>query len=124
MSKTLQWILGISILLVNAAVVFSLVGLFFAPQLGWNNAYGPMTMGPGHMDGGRGMMGFGFPLMGIGMFWFPLLFVGLIVLGVVWLVRTVTPGAAQPPAATATCAHCGRPLQAGWKACPYCGEKV
>ena len=71
------------------------------------------------------MGGFGMPFFGIGMFLWPLLFIGLIVLGVVWLVRTVaTPGAPQPPAATAACAHCGKPIQAGWKACPYCGEKI
>jgi hypothetical protein len=28
------------------------------------------------------------------------------------------------PAATIPCAHCGSPLQTGWVACPYCGEKV
>src|SRR5271157_2993327 len=38
----------------------------------------------------------------------------------------VTPAssAAVEQAATKTCAHCGSPLQSGWVACPYCGEKV
>jgi hypothetical protein len=42
----------------------------------------------------------------------------------------VTPASSaaveQTAAASATkpCAHCGSPLQSGWVACPYCGEKV
>jgi hypothetical protein len=74
------------------------------------------------------MGGFGMPVFGFGMItmllW-PVLFIGLIVLGVVWLVRSIgAPAAPLPPAATLSCAHCGKPLQPGWKACPYCGEKV
>ncbi len=69
------------------------------------------------------MGGFGMPFFGFGMILWPLLFIGLIVLGIVWLVRTVsTPGA--PAAPQAACAHCGKPVQVAWKACPYCGEKL
>ena len=124
MSKGLQWTLGISAVLLVAALVFSSVFPFFAPRLGWNN-YGYGMMGPGHMFGGGMMGGFGMPFFGLGMLVWPLLFIGLIVLGVVWLARTVaTPGAPQMPFASVPCAHCGKPIQAGWKACPYCGEKV
>jgi len=126
MSKVLQWIIGISVVLIVISVIFSTVWPFFASRTGLGGGYGYGMMGPGQMYGGGGMMGgFGMPFFGIGMFLWPLLFIGLIVLGVVWLVRTVaTPGAPQPPAATAACAHCGKPIQAGWKACPYCGEKI
>ena len=132
MSKALQWVIGIGVVLIVAAIIFSTVWPFFAPRLGWTGNFGYGMMGPGHMFGGRGMMGgFGMPFFGIGMFLWPLLFIGLIVLGVVWLVRSVArpavpqaPAAPQPPAPTAACAHCGKPLQAGWMACPYCGEKV
>ncbi len=122
MNKTLQWTLGLSAVLIALAIVFSTVMPFIAPQLGWSNGYG--MMGPGHMFGGRGMMGgFGMPFFGFGMILWPLLFVGLIVLGIVWLARTVsTPGAHAVP--QAACTHCGKPVQAGWKACPYCGEKI
>lgn len=73
------------------------------------------------MMGGFGAMG----LFGLGMLGVPLLFVGLLLLGVVWLVRSAAATAApQPPVASAFCANCGKPLQAGWKACPHCGEKV
>ena len=125
MSKALQWTLGIGAVLIVAAIVFSTVWPFFAPRTGWSGGYGYGMMGPGHMWGGGMMGGFGMPFFGIGMLLWPLLFIGLIVVGVVWLVRSVaTPGATQPPAATTPCAHCGKPLLAGWKACPYCGEKV
>ncbi|MEK6574587.1 MAG: hypothetical protein AABZ58_09785 [Chloroflexota bacterium] len=123
MNKTLQWTVGISAVLIALAVVFSTVMPFIAPQLGWGNTYGYF---PGGMMGGfrGGMMGgFGLPFFGFGMILWPVLFVGLIVLGIVWLVRTVsTPGA--PAAPQAACAHCGKPVQAAWKACPYCGEKL
>jgi len=51
----------------------------------------------------------------------PILFIGLVVLGVVWLVRALTPTQSVAPT---TCTHCGKTLQPNWKACPYCGEKV
>ena len=121
MSKGLQWTLGLSAVLIALTLIASTVLSFFFPQAGWGG------MGPGHMYGGGTMMG-GLGIMslfGIGMLLGPLLFVGLIVLGVVWLVRSgVTPSAPQPPAAGTFCIHCGKPLQAGWKACPNCGEKV
>ena len=132
MSKALQWVIGIGVVLIVATIIFSTIWPFFAPRLGWTGNFGYGMMEPGHMFGGRGMMGgFGMPFLGIGMFLWPLLFIGLIVLGVVWLVRSVArpampqaPAAPQPPAPTAACAHCGKPLQAGWMACPYCGEKI
>ena len=30
----------------------------------------------------------------------------------------------SPATGTVPCSHCGSPLQTGWVACPYCGEKV
>jgi len=126
MSKALQWVIGIAVVLLVAAVVFSTVWPLVAARAGLDGGYGYGMMGPGHMFGGRHMLGgFGMPFFGFGMVLWPLLFIGLIALGAVWLVRaTARLGAPQPPAATIACAHCGQPLQAGWKACPYCGEKV
>jgi hypothetical protein len=34
------------------------------------------------------------------------------------------PVASTVATATSPCSHCGQPVQAGWVACPYCGEKV
>jgi hypothetical protein len=119
MSKTLQWIIGLAVILIVASIIFSTVMPFFFPRTG---GYG--MMGPGMMGGyGMGMPFFGWGMMTM-LLW-PVLFIGLIVLGVVWLVRSLaTPAAPPPPAAVVHCAHCGQPLQPGWKACPYCGEKV
>lgn len=117
MNKTLQWTIGISVILIVLAMVFSTVAPYIFSNVGGDYGYGMM--------GGRGMMGgyggFGFMPFGGFMFLGPLLFVGLIVLGVVWLVRALTP---VQPVAAATCTHCGKTLQPNWKACPYCGEKV
>lgn len=64
----------------------------------------------------------------------PLLIIGLIVLVVALLTRRSPAPVTAAPAATASvqaaapatspCAHCGQPLEAGWKACPCCGEKI
>ena len=132
MSKGLQWVIGICLVLLVAAMVFSAVAPLFLPQVAVNapaNMPGSRSFGfggPGHMFGGRGMMGggFGFPFMRLGLFVGPLLVIGLLVLGAVWLSRKRSALMTPPPAATTPCAHCGQPLQAGWKACPYCGEKV
>jgi hypothetical protein len=144
MSRVLQWLIGICFILVTAAIVFSLVAPFFlsrvglaiagtAPQLGRGFGFGP-----GHMFGGRMMMGgFRLPFMGLGMLIGPLIIIGLIILVVALFTRrspapaaaAAIPAAPMPapsPVAPATtpCTHCGQPLEAGWKACPYCGEKV
>lgn len=147
MSKVLQWIVGICLVLVAVAIIASLVvPLVFggfgvaagrgAQQFGNGRLFG--FGGPGHMFlfGGRGMMGgFRMPFFGLGMLIGPLVIIGLVLLVVLLLTRrspapaaqVVTPAApaAVAPAPTTTpCAHCGQPLEAGWKACPYCGEKV
>lgn len=115
MSKPLQWLLGLSAALVALAVAFSLIGPFFLPAAALNYRLG--MMGAGHMSGGWGMMGRPFGLTGM-LVW-PVLIIGLLVLGGVWLARRPARPASGP-----ACAQCSRPLEAGWKACPYCGEKV
>ncbi len=147
MSKALQWIIGICFVVVAVAIIASLVApLVFGgfgvaagrgiQRFGDGRMFG--FWGPGHMFmfGGRGMMGnFGMPFFGLGMLIGPLVIIGLVVLAVVLLTRRspapaaqaaapVAPAAIAPAPATTPCAHCGQPLEAGWKACPYCGEKV
>lgn len=77
----------------------------------------------GRMMGGLGLLG-----------WFgliahcavPAVILGLLVyLGIALLRRPAAlPPPPVPPMATAPCAHCARPVEAGWVACPYCGKKV
>ena len=124
MSKPLQWIIGVGVILIVTAVVFSTLWPLFAARTGWT---GPSMMGPGHMGGGGMMGGWGMPFFGMGKLLSPLLIVGLVVIGAIWLVRSLgTSGARQLPSASPSqaCANCGGQLQPGWKACPYCGEKV
>lgn len=110
MTKSFQWILGIAVLVLALAVAASLVLPFFFPA---SAGYG--MMGPGMMGG------IGMPFLGFGMFLWPLLLIGLVVAGAVWLVR----GPSRPtPTATRACPNCGSALQAEWKACSHCGEKV
>jgi hypothetical protein len=118
MSKPLQWIVGLGVVVIVAAVVVSTLWPLFAAGAGWT--------GTGMMGGGM-MGGWGMPFFGLGMMLWPLLIVGLAVLGTAWLVQNLKPPVA-PPALPASagqvCTHCGNPLQVGWKACPNCGEKV
>lgn len=139
MSKALQWVVGVCLVLVTLAVVAAVVVPLFVPQAaaaGWSmmGPGGHMHAAGGMMDGARhggmmdGPMHGGMPAMG--MAWFgvsrllwPLLMVGLVVLGVVGLVRALRPAPAAAPAST-PCPKCGQPLLAGWRACPHCGEKT
>ena len=141
MNKFLQWIIGISLIVIVATFAISTLVPVFVPSLrGTSFAMphqGMMGDGGAHMFGGGGMGGFqpggmmgggfGLPFFGFGMFLWPVLFIGAAIWGVAWLVRNTVARPTPPaptPAATQACAHCGQPLQAGWKACPYCGEKV
>ena len=83
------------------------------------------AMGPGMM-GGWGFAPFGWLGM-IFMWTIPLGFLILLAAGVVWLVRAVsgsTYAGPQAPTATDACPACGRPTQATWQHCPYCGESL
>ena len=116
--------------------ILALVGLpFLARGLGFNRGYG-MTpaLAPGASVGNWGyypMMG-GFGILGGLMMLlfmiFPVALVVLAVAGVFSLLRrpdtNVTPPAPSAPAAARTCPACGKPAQADWATCPYCGQKL
>jgi hypothetical protein len=91
---------------------------------GWGSGW---MMGP-DMMGGWGWRPFGWLGM-IFMGLFPLGLLALLVLAIVWLVRQVSSpagssaGPSQGPAAR-TCPNCGRPAQADWRNCPYCGQAL
>lgn len=115
MNKVLRTTLMVLGILVLAALLFG-----FGTQLYWMVS-GARWVGFGPMMGGMWGMHRG-AFLG----WSPILgwLIGLVILalavaGVVALVRGPVPS--QP---ARTCAHCGKPLQEGWVACPHCGEKV
>jgi hypothetical protein len=151
MKKVWKWVIGIVIGLIVLAV---LVGVGFLVWGNLHVYRGVAQLNRGFSQRGPGMMpygGFGYQLRGPGMMGYRMIpfggffggllmlgFLVLIVLGIIWLVgraRTSTPiqsTAAVPavnsepiPAAVLNpCKKCGRPLQADWTVCPYCGKKV
>lgn len=102
-----------------------LIGASLFGGFGRYGGYGPGMMGPGMM-GGWGFAPFGW--LGMIFMWIiPLGFLTLLVAGIVWLVRSVsgsTHAGPQAPPVTGNCPSCGRPTQAGWQLCPYCGESL
>jgi hypothetical protein len=153
MSKGLQWVIGIGVVLVVAAVVFSSVAPFFLPRTAAGAAplfiapfgrvaprlpFFPRFIGPGRF--GPRMPFFGF--FGLAGCLWPLLLAGLIVLAISLFSRRPAPlpAAPVPPASTAVtapnaaasnaapnqtvCTNCGQPLQPGWRHCPNCGTPV
>jgi len=150
MKKVWKWVIGIVLGLFVLAV---LVGVGFMAFRGFHavrvqDGYtrGWSQQGPGRMPND----GFGLPMRGPGMMdrggMMPFLgFIGglvclgilvLIGLGIIWLVRATHKSArvespatsmdpAEMPAPTMdTCKKCGKPIQAEWNNCPYCGKKV
>jgi uncharacterized membrane protein len=83
---------------------------------------------PRYYSGGMGMFGGMFLGMGLLMLFRWLLPLGVLVLagfGVAYLVKRDRKAIPAPAAAAQpVCAHCGKPLNADWSVCPYCGEKV
>jgi hypothetical protein len=163
MKKGWKWVIGIAIGLVVLAI---LAGVFFMVsshylnvRMGFLQERG-LTQGTPWQDGsdrfnrqfGPGMMGqrgFRHPgMMGYGLMpWGGLLggLIGglvrlgilvLVVLGVIWLVKSLRTKREAVPAATVTtvpqefsaakasCTRCGHSLETDWKVCPNCGKKV
>lgn len=120
--KTWQWVA-----IIIVAVVALLVGAALGPLFLWGGGSGYQGMMGGY---GRGMMGgWGFAPFGwIGMIFmwlFPLGYLVLLVLGIVWLVRAVSRPMSQPPVAlNKTCPNCKQPVQADWRNCPHCGTAL
>jgi hypothetical protein len=148
MSKGLQWVIGICVVLLTLSLVFSTVAPFFlprmavtitgaAPSLNQNQPRGfsfrgpgPMFSGPGRMFGGRSMMGgFGFPFLGGGLYLgVVILLVGLVLLGAMWFSRRhrapVVEAPAMAPAAAAAPASTGVPAPAATTPCAHCGQPL
>ena len=138
MNKVNWTVVGVfgAIVLVALIVGLSLVG-GGRGYGGWG-MIGPGMMGPGmtlapalRSGASAGVAGYGgwgySPLGWIGMVFMWLIPIGLLVLtvlGVVWLVRTVTSGSGNPPASTRMCPNCGRSVQPDWRNCPHCGTDL
>jgi hypothetical protein len=105
-------------------VVFMAV-FIFAMLFSFGSGFGWMPM-----MANRGFSGFsgfnGFGVIGVIMMLFmmviPLAFIGLTVLGVVYLVDRSRYVSRQTK--LDVCRKCGEELQDDWKVCPQCGKKV
>jgi hypothetical protein len=116
MKSNWKWVVfGAAVFLLAFCIALPLFGGFAAMPVRTVHAFGGMR--GGMMNWGIG--GFG----GIGLLFrlaAPLLVIAGVAALVYWLAKR--PSAA-PPAATVPCATCGKPLDPGWVACPYCGKK-
>ena len=151
MKKVWKWVIGIALGLVILAV---LIGVGFMVWNNIHLYRGVAELNRGFSQRSPGMMpygGFGYQLRGPGMmgyrmnpfggFFGGLLMLGLlvlVVLGIIWLVGhlrspkpveaaaavSATTSESMPAATLNPCKKCGRPLQADWSVCPYCGKKV
>lgn len=120
MNKGFWW----AAIIVVAVVVLALVAVMFmagARQFGGWQADGWGRMGPGMMGGWNFS-----PHMWVGMLFLtliPLGFIGMLVLGVVLLVKALSPGGRLSTPAR-TCPNCNRAVQADWQHCAYCGQTL
>lgn len=123
MKKVWKWVLlFLGVFLVVFLVSLPLLGLGgFGPGYGWMPMMGLRSGGYGLWGGnfGHGFGLFGGGLMMLGMILIPLLLVALVVLGINALTRKNQAGITD----SKPCSNCGKPVQTGWVACPYCGEK-
>ena len=116
MKSVWKWILlGIGVFVVVFLIALPLwLGV---PMMSARGAYGFGMMRGGMM--GWGLGGFGW----IGMLLrlaIPVLVIGGVIALVYYLAKRPS---APAPAATVPCEFCGKPLDPGWVACPYCGKK-
>ncbi len=124
MKSNLGWIV---------AIVLLVVILLAIPALGLFGGWGGYS-GWGGMMGGRGMMGnygYFFPmgfLWGLFMLAIPIGVIVLVVLGIVSLIAYLTRSSKSEAqtiiSASRTCPNCGKPAQADWNTCPYCGTSL
>jgi hypothetical protein len=145
MSKVLKWILFILLGLVVISVVAGIVFMVFGGLRYGMMGPGIQAYGPGirMMEPGRYYYHGGLPIFG-GLLCLGVLL--LVIVGIVALVNALVhrnkPSQIAPPeqavtepAQTAisyeevtvpsqTCGNCGKPTQADWKTCPYCGNPL
>lgn len=132
MKKFWPWIIGLTVLflLIGVMLLFGTGLLRFQrnPMMWygegdqtWRGDYGGFPSMGMHGRRGFSLLGsFGWMLMLL----FPLGILTLVVLGVFFLVRSLSNNNTGSPSQPliAHCDHCGRKVEADWKVCPYCGE--
>lgn len=127
MRKLWPWILGLTVVLLIGLVVlfgFGLLRTQWMPMFGmghggrlWRDNYLPRF-------GMRGVSVMG--VLGLLlMFIVPLGFLGLLIGGIVLLVRALQkPDQTVNRHLAARCDNCGKKVESDWAICPYCGEAL
>jgi hypothetical protein len=122
------WIIGIGIILTIGLGL--LLGLGFLRiqsmpidwMVGGRNVWRNVFWHHLGMRWGVSMMG---AFWGLLMIIFTVGFLGLVVVGIILLVRALQqPNRDQPVSLARQCDHCGKKLAPDWQVCPYCGEPL
>ena len=121
-----KWFFIVLGVLVLAAITFSVAMFFLRGGVGMHSTFTRGSLP--RMGGFSGMMG-GFGMFGLlGMFFRGLIPLGVLVLagfGVAYLVKQGKHTSSAPaPVQSPVCVSCGKPLNADWTTCPYCGKPV
>jgi hypothetical protein len=115
MKNLWKWLLALGIVLLVGLVIAFFV--FRGTSYGWMPMMGYRAFSP--------MNGLGLVLRIIMMAVFLFIPFALIALAVFGLVALLHRSATSSHNAEMhDCVRCGKPLQADWKVCPYCGKKV
>jgi O-antigen ligase len=113
MKNSWKWLIAVGVVLLVVLIIALLI--FTRSDYGWM----PMMGYRGYLtNNGFGVIG-GLIMMIVFLF-IPIVLIGLAVFGVVVFLQR--SGNKQPQ--MGTCARCGKPIQADWKVCPYCGKTI
>ena len=117
MREELKWLVFASIAI--GVVIVGFLILTFTPGLGWTRPSGYwMWNKADFLNPWDFLANVTIALL---MLAIPLSHIAWLVMAAIWLARSAGP----PPAGEAlNCPHCGDEVQLGWKACPYCGERL
>ena len=118
MKNNWKWILlGAAVFLLAFCIALPLFGGFSAMPMRWISGSGLARDGMMHggLFGGIGMLfRLAVPVLGIA---------GLAALIYLLVKRPAASPPPLPSLPTTACVNCGKPLDPGWVACPYCGKK-
>jgi hypothetical protein len=119
MREGLKWLAFASIAI--GVVIVGLLILVFVPGLGWARPSGYwMWSRTDFLNPWDFLANVTIALL---MLAIPLSHVAWLVMAAIWLARS-SEEEPSPAGEALNCPHCGDEVQLGWKACPYCGEKL
>ncbi|MDP2964626.1 MAG: zinc ribbon domain-containing protein [Pelolinea sp.] len=117
MKNSWKWLIVFGVVFI--AVLFIALLIFPGSGYGWM----PMMGNRGFSNiNGFGVIG-GIVMM-LAFLFIPVVLIGLAVFGVVVLMQRSRNIMPQPQSQSLSCSHCGKPIQADWKVCPHCGNKI